>query len=223
MSGGYIIGLDYGTLSARGVLIDAASGRIEASHTHTYRHRVMSDTLPDGTRLPPAWALQHAPDYTEAAEQILGTIGRGKIVHGIGLGFTASSPLPARADGTPLSVLYSDQPHAYVKLWKHQAAQPWADRLNAAHGKFMDPFGGKVSAEWLLAKAAQLADEAPALWVAADRFIEGGDWLVWQFTGQEARSQGFAAYNTKSRGKEPVIYLIVIAGLDPAIHANARC
>jgi L-ribulokinase len=123
---GYLIGLDYGTLSARGVLIDAVSGRIEASHTHPYRHGVMTEALPGGAALPPGWALQNAPDYTEAAEAILGGLGRGRVVHGLGLGFTASSPLPARADGTPLSVDWPDQPHAYVKLWKHQAAQPWA-------------------------------------------------------------------------------------------------
>ncbi|WP_158816807.1 FGGY-family carbohydrate kinase [Methylocapsa sp. S129] len=197
MKPGYLIGLDFGTLSARGVLVCAITGKIEASHTHAYRHGVMNEALPDGAKLPPLWALQNAPDYTEAAEAILGAVGRGKIVHGIGLGFTASSPLPARADGAPLSVLYPDDPHAYVKLWKHQSAQAWAARINAAGGDFLRDFGGKLSAEWLLAKAAQIADEAPTLWAAADRFIEAGDWLVWQLTGQEVRSLGFAAYKAQ--------------------------
>ena len=187
---GYLIGLDYGTESARGILLDSCSGAIEGSHTHVYRHGVMNRVLPDGTRLPPAWALQVASDYTEAAAEILAALGRGKQIDGIGLGFTASTPLPARADGTPLSTLYPSEPHAYVKLWKHQSAQPWADRINARGGEFLRNFGGKVSGEWLLAKAAQLAEEAPALWNAADRFIEAGDWLVWQLTGQENRSLG---------------------------------
>jgi L-ribulokinase len=197
MKAGYLIGLDYGTLSARGVLVDAVTGKIEASHTHHYRHSVMSETLPDGSRLPPLWALQSAPDYTEAAESILGPVGRGKVVDGIGLGFTASSPLPTRADGTPLSIRHPGHPHAYVKLWKHQAAQPWAAKINAMGGAFLAPFGGKLSAEWLLAKAAQIADEAPELWAQADRFIEVGDWLVWQLTGQEARSLDFAAFKAQ--------------------------
>jgi L-ribulokinase len=194
---GYLIGLDYGTESARGILLDARSGAIEGSHTHVYRHGVMTGTLPNGTRLPPAWALQVAADYTEAAAEILGALGRDKQIDGIGLGFTASTPLPACADGTPLSMLHPSEPHAYVKLWKHQSAQPWADRINARGGEFLRNFGGKVSGEWLLAKAAQLADEAPALWSAADRFIEAGDWLVWQLTGQENRSLGFAAYKAQ--------------------------
>jgi L-ribulokinase len=197
MKAGYLIGLDYGTLSARGVLVDAITGKAEASHTHAYRHGVMNEALPDGAKLPPFWALQNAPDYTEAAEAILGAIGRGKTVHGIGLGFTASSPLPAEADGTPLSVLHPSNPHAYVKLWKHQAAQPWAARINAAGGEFLRSFGGKLSAEWLLAKAGQIAEEAPELWAKTDRFIEAGDWLVWRLTGREARSSGFAAYKAQ--------------------------
>ncbi len=197
MTPGFLIGLDYGTQSARGVLVDAESGAVVASHTHAYRHGTLSAALPDGTPLAPGWALQCATDYTEAAEAILGRLGRGRQVHGIGLGFTASSPLPARADGTPLSTLHPGAPHAYVKLWKHQAAQPWAERINARGGEFLRPVGGKLSAEWLIAKAAQMADESPALWQQAERFIEGGDWLVRQFTGEEARSLGFAAYKAQ--------------------------
>jgi L-ribulokinase len=194
---GYLIGLDYGTESARGILLNPEEGIIEGSHTHVYRHGVLNRALPDGTPLPPAWALQVAPDYTEAAVEILGTLGRDKEIDGIGLGFTASTPLPARADGIPLSTFYPGEPHAYVKLWKHQSAQPWADRINARGGEFLRNFGGRISGEWLLAKAAQLAEEAPGIWSAAERFIEAGDWLVWQLTGQENRSLGFAAYKAQ--------------------------
>jgi L-ribulokinase len=197
MTAAYIIGLDYGTESARGVLLDARSGEQLASHTHPYRHGVMTRGLADGTPLPPAWALQDAADYVEAAQDILTVLGRGRVVQAIGLGFTASSPLPATADGTPLSKLFPDEPHAYVKLWKHGSAQPYADAINQAGGGFLANFGGKVSGEWLLAKAAQLAGEAPRLWDRADRFIEAGDWLVWQLTGEERRALGFAAYKAQ--------------------------
>lgn len=193
----HLIGLDFGTESARGVLIDADTGEQLAHHAHPYRHGVMTAALPDGTPLPPAYALQDAADYVEAAEVILGAIGRGRTVLGVGLDFTASSPLPARADGTPLSAHHPAEPHAYVKLWKHAAAQGYADRINARGGAFLDNFGGRVSGEWLLAKAAQVEAEAPALWAEADRFIEAGDWLVWRLTGVEARSLDFAAYKAQ--------------------------
>jgi L-ribulokinase len=193
----YLIGLDYGSESARGVLIDARTGHVEASHTHAYRHGVMAACLPDGTPLQPFWALQDATDYTEAAAAILGELGRGRVVAGIGIGFTASSPLPARLDGTPLSAIHPGAPHAYVKLWKHAASQPWADRITAAGGSFLDDSGGRLSANSLTAKAAELADEAPDLWSETDRFIEAGDWLVWQLTGVERRSYAFATYKAQ--------------------------
>ena len=199
MNDGYLIGLDFGSESARGVLLDAQDGTVLGSLTHAYTHSVMSECLPGGQSLPKGWALQHAPDYSEAAAVILGELGGGRRILSIGVGFTASSPLPCRADGTPLSVLFPDRPHAYVKLWKHQAAQPWADRINSRGGDYLINCGGRLSGEWLLAKAAQLAEEAPDLWRAADRFIEAGDWLVWQLTGQEVRSQSFATYKAQYR------------------------
>ncbi len=190
----YLIGLDYGTESARGVLLDAETGREEAHHAHPYRHGVITSRLPDGTRLPAGFALQDPEDYLQAAEAILGAIGAGREIAAIGVDFTASSPLPARADGTALAGLHPHDPHAYVKLWKHAAAQPYADAINARGGRFLDHCGGRLSGEWMLAKAAQVAAEAPALWEEAGRFIEGGDWLVWQLTGREMRSLDFAAY-----------------------------
>ena len=76
---GFLIGLDYGTpIRAWDSFRRAELAHIEASHTHRYRHGVMNRALPDGTPSPPAWALQAAPDYTEAAAEILGALGRDK-------------------------------------------------------------------------------------------------------------------------------------------------
>lgn len=211
MAHDYLIGLDFGSDTARGVLVDAASGRIEAQCVHAYAHGVLSDRLPGGTPLPPFFALQSAPDYREAAASLLGTLGRGRSIRGIGIDFTASSPLPTRADGTPLSQDCPDDPHAYVKLWKHQAAQPWADRITATGGAFLDPCGGRLSANSLTAKAAEMAEAAPALWAATDRFVEAGDWLVWQLTGVEARSMAFAAF--KALYRPGAGYPEVVSGL----------
>lgn len=197
MADAFLIGLDYGSESARGVLIDIASGRQIASHTHAYRHGIMTQRLPGRNGLPRGWALQNAADYTEAATEILSKLGGGREIDAIGLGFTASSPMPTTDIGQPLSELYPDHPHAYVKLWKHGAAQKYADVISAKGGPHLENFGGKVSGEWLLAKAAQLADEAPDIWARTARFIEAGDWLVWQLSGQEKRSLGFAAYKAQ--------------------------
>jgi L-ribulokinase len=121
-------------------------------------------------------------------------------VIGIGTDFTASSPMPAKADGTPLSTVpkYRKTPHAYVKLWKHHAAQPEANRINEVgrerNEEFIRIYGGKYSSEWFFSKLLQVVDEAPGVYDAMDRFIEAGDWLVWQLTGEEKRNTCTAGY-----------------------------
>ena len=204
MSG--LIGLDFGTESARGVRIDVATGREQAHCVHPYRHGVITRVLPDGGAVPAGFALQHPADYVEAAAVILTTLGAGQVIDGIGVDFTASSPLPAAADGTSLAARHPGDPHAFVKLWKHAGAQSQADRINARGGDHLADCGGRVSGEWMLAKAAELREGAPGLWDEAARFIEGGDWLVWQLTGREVRSLDFAAYKAQyaaSRGGYP--------------------
>ena len=197
MTNGFIIGLDFGSESARGVLIDAETGEQAGLHVHAYTHGIIDRRLADGTPLSPGWSLQDAGDYIEAARAILTALGRDRRILSIGLDFTASSPLPVTADGTPLSVLHPQEPHAYVKLYKHQAAQPHATALSEKHSVLFTDFGGRISGEWLIAKAAQMRDEAPALWAETARFIEGGDWVVWQLTGHETRSYGFATYKAQ--------------------------
>lgn len=197
MRDAYLIGLDFGSESARGVLIDVGTSRQAAYHVHAYRHGIMTKALPSGRPLGAGYALQNAADYLEAAEIILKTIADGREVLAIGVDFTASSPLPALAGGRALSEVAPDEPHAYVKLWKHSAAQAYAGAINEAGGSFLKNFGGRVSGEWLIAKAAQIAAEAPDVWRRAEKFIEAGDWLVWRLTGHEVRSLDFAAYKAQ--------------------------
>ncbi len=194
MSGACVIGLDFGTESARGILLDADTGEQLAHHAHPYRHGVIARRLGPDRALPLGYALQDPADYVEALSDILSTIGHGRTILSIGVDFTASSPMPVQADGTPLSRLHPADPHAYVKLWKHAAAQPYADALNRQGGAYLAHCGGRLSCEWMLAKAQQIAAEAPALWDLTDRFLEAGDWLVWQLCGREMRSQDFASY-----------------------------
>jgi L-ribulokinase len=190
----YVIGLDFGTESVRAVLLDAGTGATEATAVEKYEHGVMTQALPDGRILDREWALQHAPDYLAAMQNVLERVGSGRRVRSIGVACTASTPMPTRADGTPLSVLLPSEPHAYVKLWKHHAAQPQADRINAIGGAMLDRYGGRTSSEWSLAKAIQLAEESPTIWDRTERWIEAGDWIVWQLTGCESRSGCFAGY-----------------------------
>ncbi|MES5047790.1 FGGY-family carbohydrate kinase [Rhizobium nepotum] len=195
MADTYLIGIDFGSESARGILVNSRTGAQEGHHVHPYSNGILTTSLM-GHALPANFVLQVPSDYTEAAQQILFALGAGKTIDGIGIDFTASSPMPARADGTALAELHPDDPHAYVKLWKH-SAQSHADAINAGGGEYLENFGGKLSGEWLIAKAAQLSSEAPAIWDETERFIEAGDWLVWQLTGNEMRSLDFAAYKAQ--------------------------
>lgn len=202
----YALGLDFGTESARALLVDVVDGREVATTSHPYPHGVVDNRLP-GTdeKLPPDWALQDPDDYWAALEVIVPEVlrqGRASAaeVVGIGIDFTACTLVPARIDGAPLSrdpVLRSI-PHAWAKLWKHHGAQPEAERINALAAErgesFLQRYGGRTSSEWLLAKAWELLEDAPELYAQADRLIEAGDWVVWQLTGRETRSACQAGY-----------------------------
>jgi len=119
---------------------------------------------------------------------------------GVGIDFTACTVLPVKADGTPLCFLeeFRKRPNAWVKLWKHHAAQDEANRLNAIaeerNEKFLKRYGGKISSEWMIPKIWQTVNEDPEVYDAADRFIEAADWVVWQLTGRETRNTCTAGY-----------------------------
>ena len=201
----YTIGLDFGTLSGRAILVDTWDGTEIAESVTDYPHGVMDIQLPSGKQLPPEWALQHPQDYLDviriAVPDILqqGGIDPSQVV-GIGIDFTASSPLPCRANGTPLCFLddYKDEPHAYVKLWKHHASQPQADRINVIarqrNESWLKRYGGKYSSEWFFSKLLQILDESPAIYAQIENFIEASDWIVWQLTGQMSRNTCVAGY-----------------------------
>ena len=134
----YTIGVDFGTLSGRAVLVEVGTGVEVASYVRDYTHGVMDEYLPDGkTRLEPDWALQYPKDYLEVFEEAIPAVLRESGVSpddviGVGVDFTACTVLPINKEGTPLCMLeeYKANPHSYVKLWKHHAAQDEANRLN---------------------------------------------------------------------------------------------
>ncbi len=230
MAGPYVIGIDFGTLSGRAVIVDVTNGAELATAVHPYAHGVIDEKLPDsGIPLEPDWALQDPIDYLEvlknAVPQALAASGVSpEEVIGIGVDFTSCTMLPVTADGTPLCNLpqWRDQPHAWVKLWKHHAAQPEADQINAIAREqgfedLLARYGGKVNSEWFLPKAWQILDEAPQVYEAADRIIEAGDWIVWQMTGVETRNACAAGYKgmwSKKDGFPPPAFL---RALDPGL------
>ncbi len=201
----YTIGVDFGTLSARAVLVDSRDGRILASAECAYSHGVISEKLPDGATLPPQWALQVPTDYLDALCHTVGTVMEQSgiapdAVAAIGFDFTSCTVLPTDEQGTPLCQLPGGQaqPHAYAKLWKHHAAQPQAARIEAMAHQMGEPFlqryGGRISSEWTYPKLLQILEEAPEIARCTNIFLEAGDWLTWQLTGQLRRNTCAAGF-----------------------------
>ncbi len=201
----FALGIDYGTESGRVVVIRVKNGEEVASTVIPYPDGVIDEKLPGGPRLEPDWALQNPRDYLRVVEKgVPKALKAAKIkaedVIGIGTDFTASSPMPTKRDGTPLCFLpeMRRQPHAFVKLWKHHAAQPEANRINEVgrerNEDFIRIYGGKYSSEWFFSKLLQVLDEAPDVYEATERFIEAADWIVWQLTGEEKRNTCTAGY-----------------------------
>lgn len=201
----YAIGLDFGTLSGRAVLVDVGDGAEIAEAVFEYPHAVMDSQLPSGANLPPDWALQHPQDYLDTLAHTIPALfeqsaAKPEDVKGIAIDFTASSPMPTQSDGQPLCFLdeFKDEPHAYIKLWKHHAAQRQADQINAVASDrgetWLPRYGGKISSEWLFSKLLQILQERPDIYERTDRFIEAADWVIWQLTGVETRSACIAGY-----------------------------
>jgi L-ribulokinase len=210
----YVVGVDFGTLAARALVVRVSDGAEAGTAVSEYPHGVIDREL-RGRELPPDWALQDPGDYTDALGVAVPAAIRDAGIDpaqviGVATDFTASTCLPVVSGsgsgsgsgfaGTPLCQLpdLAGRPHAYPKLWKHHAAQPQADRINAAaherHEKWINRYGGKISSEWQFAKALQVLDEDPEIYQLADRWIEAADWIIWQLCGTETRNACTAGY-----------------------------
>lgn len=202
----YVIGIDFGTESGRAVLVEVGSGREVTTAVYSYANGVIDERLPEsGVLLEPDWALQDPEDYIRVFQNAIPKVLQQSGVDaadviGVGIDFTACTMLPVKADGTPLCTLpeWRATPHAWVKLWKHHAAQPEADHINEAaremNQAWLDRYGGKISSEWFFSKALQILNDAPDVYAAADRLIEAADWVIWQLTGVETRNSCTAGY-----------------------------
>ncbi|WP_225850524.1 ribulokinase [Streptomyces sp. HPF1205] len=199
------VGIDFGTLSGRALVVAVEDGRELGSAVHEYAHGVVDEQLPNGDRLPPDWALQVPEDWREvlrrAVPEALRAAGvRPEQVVGVGTDFTACTVLPTTAAGVPLCELpgMAARPHAYPKLWRHHAAQPEADlivrRAEEAGEPWLARYGGRISSEWQYAKALQVLKEDPKVYEAAERWIEAADWIIWELTGAETRNMCTAGY-----------------------------
>lgn len=219
-----VIGLDFGTLSGRAVLMRVADGAVLAQAARPYAHGVITGKLPGGGPLRPDFALQHPQDYLDVLEAACrealrtGAADPAAVI-GIGLDFTGSTVVALDREGVPLCLreAFCDRPHAWVKLWKHHAAWREADdftrAMQAADGDLLLRCGGRVSSECLFPKALQVLREDPALFDEIDQFMEAGDWVTMRMTGAPVRSAACAALKAfwrKGRGYPDDAFLALV-------------
>jgi L-ribulokinase len=229
MSKKYAIGVDYGTQSGRAVLVDLSNGAEVAEHVTPYTHHVIDEKLPvSGIKLEYDWALQHPLDYIEVLELSVPAVMKESGIDpadviGLGIDFTACTMLPIDAAGEPLCTqdAYKDNPHSWVKLWKHHAAQDEANLINemaAQRGeKWVPRYGGKISSEWMMAKAWQILNEAPEIYETADKFVEATDWVIGQLTGNIVRNSCTAGYKGMWHKQEGYPSKAFFKALDPRL------
>jgi L-ribulokinase len=229
MSKKYAIGVDYGTESGRAVLVDLSDGTEVADHVTPYPHNVIDEQLPgSGIKLEYDWALQHPGDYIEVLKRSVPAVMKASGVDpsdviGLGIDFTACTMLPIDEQGEPLCFdpELADNPHSWVKLWKHHAAQDEANKINevaAQRGEaFLPRYGGKISSEWMIAKVWQILDEAPDIYGRADQFLEATDWVISKLTGNIVRNSCTAGYKAIWHKQEGYPSKAFFKALDPRL------
>lgn len=208
----YVIGIDFGTLSSRFLLVDARSGEEIGVEIIPYAHGVMEQEL-HGVKLPIHYALQDAQDYIDSL--IIGIKNvvkkanvNAKDIIGLGVDFTASTIIPVDKAFNPLSnqLKHHNNPHAYVKLWKHHSAQPYATQATKHALKrnetFISRYGNQISSEWLLPKVMEIINDDVSIYHETNRFMEGGDFIVSKLIGYESRSACQAGYKALWHKKE---------------------
>lgn len=201
----YVIGLDYGTLSGRAVLVSVSDGAVMAESVMVYPHGILHTIPGSEEELPADFALQEIDDYVEVMyhtiREVVTKAGcEAESVIGIGIDATSSTFLPISSNGEPLckTERFRKNPHAYLKLWKHHGAQEEADQINVLAAerkeKFLSRCGGLVNAEWMLPKLMETAGKAPEVYEATDNFMEVSDYLVYLLTGEATRCMCHAGY-----------------------------
>ena len=185
----YSIGLDYGTSSVRGLLVDVQNGTEIASSVFPYPQGKAGILLDDRD---PDLARQHPQDYLDGAVAVItGVLSQGKShagfdpsqVIGIGVDTTGSTPIPVNAEGVPLALTpeFSSNLAAFAWLWKDHTGFAEAVEITALAAQIRPEYlakcGGIYSSEWYWSKVLHCLRTAPEVFQAATTWVEHADWL----------------------------------------------
>ena len=187
----YVVGLDYGSDSARAVVIDAETGTELASSVKYYpRWMEGKFCIPSANQY-----RQHPQDYIDVLEftvkDALSKCPAGTAENVVGIAFdtTGSTPVFTDKNGTPLSMLpeFSENPNAMFVLWKDHTAIKEANEINELSRKWDIDYtsyeGGIYSSEWFWAKALHVLRADEKVREAAYSIVEHCDWMPALITG----------------------------------------
>lgn len=187
----YVIGLDYGSDSARAVLVNARTGETVATSVKYYPR------WKEGKYCNPAvnQYRQHPQDYIDVLEatvrEVLAAAPAGAAGKVVGMAFdtTGSTPVFTDATGTPLALLpeFAENPNAMFILWKDHTAVKEAAEINQLCKKWNIDYsayeGGIYSSEWYWAKALHVLREDEAIRGKAYSIVEHCEWMPALLTG----------------------------------------
>ena len=198
----YSIGLDFGTNSARAVIVDVADGREVGTGVWDYAHGTAGVVL-DPAR--PDLARQHPADYLRGTEEAVRRAAAGaraavpgfdlSAVIGVGVDTTGSTPMPVDEAGRSLAMRPGSEsdPDAMAWLWKDHTAHAEAERITRVAAEtrpqYLAKCGGRYSSEWFWAKILRCAQVAPKAFDAAATWVEIADWIPAVLAGTTAPSK----------------------------------
>ncbi|KYH15294.1 ribulokinase [Staphylococcus kloosii] len=209
----YSIGIDFGTGSGRVFLVNTSNGEIISQYIKEYSHGTIEQQL-NGQKIPQSFALQNANDYMDVIEEGIPYIIKNANIDvnnivGMGIDFTSSTVVFVDEYMEPMHnyEAFKDNPHAYVKLWKHHGAQTEADKLFQTalqqKNRWLGYYGFNVSSEWMIPKIMEVQHKAPEVMAKTANIMEAGDWIVNKLTGKNVRSNcglGFKSFWQQESG-----------------------
>ena len=180
-AGGYVLGIDVGTGSARAGVF-TTNGRM-----------VGTDKCPVSIYREGADVVEQSSEeiWQAVAKSVRGAVtaagARPEDVRGIGFDATCSLVVLGE-NGTPLPVGDPGRPERNIMLWMDHRAREQAERINASGQKVLDYVGGRISPEMETPKLLWLKENRPDVFAKAWQFMDLTDFLTWRATGDVARS-----------------------------------
>ncbi len=192
----YSLGLDFGTNSARALIVRCRDGKEVGTCVREYSGGTQGVLLSSDDHL---LARQHPGDYLTVLEAtVCGALGEAAIadpeftakkIIGLGVDTTGSSPLPVKADNSALGCdpVHRENLNAQCWLWKDHTSHAEALRITEIcrehRPHYLAKCGNTYSSEWWWSKIWHCLNTDPETFAAAYSWVELADWIPSQLAG----------------------------------------